>query len=79
MHKHIALAAGAVALLTLAACGSREAERAAPEAASTEADATSRVSASNPATTEATGVTDAPVQQSERGGQEGSAAPPPGS
>ena len=78
MNKHIALTVGAAALLTLAGCGSRDAERAAPVAASTEADATSTVSSANPATTEATGIADAPVEQTSRGGQEGSATPPPG-
>jgi len=78
MHKLTALAAGAVALLTLTACGSRDAERAAPEAASTETDATSSVSAANPAATEATGIADTPAQQTDQRGQEGSTTPPPG-
>ena len=78
MNKHISLAVGAAVLLTLTACGSREAERAAPEAASTEADATSSVSAANPNTTTATGVADTPAQQVDQRGQEGSTTPPPG-
>jgi len=78
MRKHIALTIGAATLLTLAACGSRDAERAAPEAASTEADATSSVSAANPATTGTTGIADAPAQQVDRSGQEAANAPPPG-
>lgn len=62
MRMHIALPIGAATLLTLAACGSREAERAAPEAASTEADATSSVSAENTATTEPNGMADTPAR-----------------
>lgn len=78
MRKHIALTIGAATLLTLAACGSREAQRAAPEAASTEADATSSVSAASPATTSTNGIADTPAQQVDRPGQEAATAPPPG-
>ena len=81
MPRFILLTVGTVALLTLGACGSRDAERSAPEAASMEADATSEtttgVAASNPGTTPQTGVAQTPAQQVDQGGQEGSSTPPP--
>ena len=78
MIKYLVLAAGGAALLTLTACGSREAERAAPEAASTEADATSSVSASNPTKTGSTAITETPALQDDQRKQDGSTTPQEG-
>lgn len=81
MLRSILLTVGTVALLTLGACGSRDAERSAPEAASMEADAksdlTTGAAASNPGTTHQAGVAQTPTQQIDQGGQEESSAPPP--
>jgi hypothetical protein len=81
MPRSVILTVGTVALLTLGACGSRDAERSAPEAASLEDDATSDLTtgatASNPAATQQAGVAQTPTQQVDQGGQEGSSAPPP--
>jgi uncharacterized lipoprotein YbaY len=78
MRKHMTLTIGAATLLTLGACGSREAERAAPEAVSTEADATSSVSAANPETSGTIGFADTSAQKVDRPGQEAANTPPPG-
>lgn len=78
MIKIFVLAAGGAALLTLTACGSREAERAAPEAASTEADATSSVSPSDPTKTGSIAITDTPAPQGDQPRQDGSTTPPEG-
>ncbi|MNF07609.1 hypothetical protein D3C87_341450 [compost metagenome] len=81
MPRSIFLTVGAVALLTLGACGSRDAERSAPEAASLEDDATSDLTtgaaASNPGAAQQAGVAQTPTQQVDQGGQEGSSAPSP--
>lgn len=81
MPRSILLTVGTVALLTLGACGSRDAERSAPEAASMEADATSDLSTgavvSNPGATQQADVAQTPAQQVDQGGQEGSTAPSP--
>lgn len=81
MLRSVILTVGTVALLTLGACGSRDAERSAPEAASLEDDATSELTTgaapSNPAATQQAGVAQTPTQQVDQGGQEGSSAPPP--
>ncbi len=81
MPRSKLLTVGAVALLTLGACGSRDAERSAPEAASMEADATSDLTtgaaASNPGATQQAGVAQTPTQQVDQGGQEESTAPSP--
>jgi hypothetical protein len=81
MPRSILLAVGTVALITLGACGSRDAERSAPEAASLEDDATSDLTtgaaASNPGATQQAGVAQTPTQQVDQGGQEGSTAPSP--
>lgn len=76
--KHLtAMTILAVPLLALGACGSRDAERAAPEASSLEADATSGVAGANPGSTPSTGGADTPARQVDQAGQEGAVAPPP--
>nr|WP_314429831.1 hypothetical protein [uncultured Brevundimonas sp.] len=76
--KHLtAMTILAVPLLALGACGSRDAERAAPEASSLEADATSGVAGANPGSTPSAGVADTPARHVDQAGQEGAVAPPP--
>jgi hypothetical protein len=81
MLRSILLTVGTVALLTLGACGGRDAERSAPEASSMEADATSDLTtsapASNPGTTQQAGVAQTPTLQIDQAGQEESSAPLP--
>lgn len=76
MRKHLVCTIGAATFLTLAACGSREAERAAPEAASIEANATSSVSAANTGTTDRNPSADTAAQRGDRPVQRPANAPP---
>lgn len=77
MKQLTAMTILAVPLLALGACGSRDAERAAPEASSLEGDATTGVAGANPGSTQSAGVADTPTRQVDQAGQEGAAAPPP--
>lgn len=76
-----ALVLGLAVLLSTAACGSREAERAAPEAASMEGDATSDLSTgttgANPGATATSGISDTPAQQVDQAGQVSARSAPP--
>ena len=77
MNKIETIALSTAAMLCLAACGSREAERAAPEAASMEADATSTLSPTEPDATTTTVTPNQPAQQVDKGGKPGATTPPP--
>jgi len=77
MKQLTAMTILAVPLVALGACGSRDAERAAPEASSLEADATTGEAGANPSSTQSAGIADTPARQVDHAGQEGAAAPPP--
>jgi hypothetical protein len=66
------------ALVLVAACGSRDAERAAPEAASMETEAATGVAGANPGSVSAAGAAASSAREVDRAGQEGSTPPPPG-
>jgi hypothetical protein len=77
MKQLTAMTILAVPLVALGACGSRDAERAAPQASSLEADATTGVAGAIPGSTPSAGVADTPARQVDQAEQEGAAAPPP--
>lgn len=75
-----ALVPGLAVLLTTAACGRREAERAVPEAASMEGDATdlsTGTTAANRGATATSGISDTPAQQVDQAGQVSARSAPP--
>lgn len=76
--KHLITVAGlAGPFLAPGACGNRDAERAAPEAASLEADATTGVGVSNPGATPSIGAGDTAGRHVDQAGHEGATTPPP--
>lgn len=77
MNKIETIALSTAAILCLTACGSRESERAAPEAASMETDATSTLSPAAPTATTTTVTPNQPAQQVDKGGKPGATTPPP--